>query len=91
LVDVHNKVSFRPLTAGTVPDATRLRCDIPHHLHQIQYLRIVEAHSEDIPPQSLVVPVRALEGLARQLGENSGHRGCIGKFLHHADGEQLER
>ena len=86
-------VSIRkfPLTTGTVPDATRLCCDIPHHLHQVQYLRMVEAHGEDIPPQSLVVPVRVLENLAWQLGEGGGHRSCIGKFLHHSDGEQLER
>ena len=37
------------------------------------------------------MPVRALEGLARLLGKDSGHRGRIGKFLHHIDGEQPER
>lgn len=52
---------------------------------------MVKAHSKDIPPQSLVVPVRTLERLARQLGEGGGHGGRIGKFLHHTDGEQLER
>lgn len=37
------------------------------------------------------MPVRALESLARQLGKGGGHRRRIGKFLHHTDGEQLER
>ena len=37
------------------------------------------------------MPVRALERLARLLGKDSGHRGRVGKFLYHIDGEQPER